>query len=249
MDRSHRLPHQPGRPLRLPQPVPHHIAATPDTPVQFSFVCFDPTHFAGGTGSALSHILVQIASARTYRFPSEDTDWAPLVASILHELADPAPFHHERASALLADLLVRLYRTSVSADAHHPEVPDAVRAIVATIDRDPTQPFRIEDAAREAGLSRTLFTRYFRTHTGTSAVQYVQSARIRLAMRLFAEETATVAEVAWRSGIPNTAHFHRLFQRHLAMTHRAFRELVRRTGAYPPILDVRPVDSSATPSV
>jgi AraC-like DNA-binding protein len=83
--------------------------------------------------------------------------------------------------------------------------------VTDAIDAEPGAPWRLDDLAALAGLSRYHFIRVFRRATGQSPHGYVTTRRIGLARRLLGRGERP-AEVAVACGFADQAHLTRLFR-------------------------------------
>ena len=73
--------------------------------------------------------------------------------------------------------------------------------------------WQLEELAREAGLSRTLFAERFKAITGQTPMQYVAHWRMQKAKRLLEDSTASVEQIAGRIGYDSVAAFGRAFKK------------------------------------
>lgn len=70
------------------------------------------------------------------------------------------------------------------------------------------QPWRLEDMARECGLSRTRFSHYCRLLTNATPAQHLRRLRLRKAALLIRENPArSVTEIAFSCGFASSQHF------------------------------------------
>lgn len=70
------------------------------------------------------------------------------------------------------------------------------------------QPWRLEDMARECGLSRTRFAHYCRLLTNATPAQHLRRLRLRRAAQLIREAPArSVTEIAFACGFGSSQHF------------------------------------------
>jgi YesN/AraC family two-component response regulator len=102
--------------------------------------------------------------------------------------------------------------TSMSAPrvaAGHPNIHRALTFIVEHFAEDIT----LEDAARQAGLSRFHFCRLFRRETGWTFLEYLHQFRVRRAQALLADRYVRITEVAYTVGFSDLSHFDRTFRR------------------------------------
>jgi AraC-like DNA-binding protein len=108
--------------------------------------------------------------------------------------------------------------------------------IVQAIERLRTefdQPLRMEDVAREVGMSVSGFHQNFRSVTGMSPLQFQKRLRLQEARRLMLGEDLDAASTAYRVGYDDASHFSR--------------EYKRLFGA-PPVRDVERLRATATPT-
>lgn len=96
--------------------------------------------------------------------------------------------------------------------------------ICTWLDEHLSQEADLDGIAAEFGLSRSLLTRSFRLHTGTSIVHYVNGRRLeKAALLLTASKEQSITEVAFDSGFSNLSNFHRLFKAAYGFTPAEFR--------------------------
>ncbi len=88
--------------------------------------------------------------------------------------------------------------------------------IVEAIERlrnDFDQPLRIEDIARELGMSVSGFHHHFRAVTAMSPLQFQKQLRLQEARRLMLGEGLDAASAGYRVGYSNASHFTREYKR------------------------------------
>ena len=81
----------------------------------------------------------------------------------------------------------------------------------------PGDKWRLEDLAREAGLSRTVFAERFKALTGRSPMHYVTEWRLQKAKRLLGDTGASMDWVAAQVGYDSVAAFGRVFKKQLGV--------------------------------
>ncbi len=90
--------------------------------------------------------------------------------------------------------------------------PRLAKAIYAMHQR-PGVNWKVEDLAREAGLSRSLFAERFLAATGTTPARYLTELRMRLAVQYITHEGQALETVAFSLGYQSLAAFSRAFKR------------------------------------
>jgi AraC-like DNA-binding protein len=79
--------------------------------------------------------------------------------------------------------------------------------------RDFDRPLRIEDVAREAGMSVSGFHHHFRAVTAMSPLQFQKRMRLQEARRLMLAEDLDAASAGYRVGYGDASHFTREYKR------------------------------------
>ncbi len=89
---------------------------------------------------------------------------------------------------------------------------DPVEAAKRFVDDHLAEPFDVGDLSREAGLSRSHFTRLFRDREGVSPWDYVLTRRVHRARELLEQGTGP-SDAALESGFYDQSHLTRIFRR------------------------------------
>lgn len=76
-----------------------------------------------------------------------------------------------------------------------------------------TEPMRVTDLARQAGLSVSAFHRTFHAVTGSSPLQFQKQLRLQTARQLLLSGKGTVSQVAFDVGYESAAQFNREYRR------------------------------------
>jgi len=76
-----------------------------------------------------------------------------------------------------------------------------------------TEPMRVDDLARRAGLSISAFHRTFRAVTGSSPLQFQKQLRLQTARQLLAAGGSSVAQIAFEVGYESATQFNREYRR------------------------------------
>jgi AraC-like DNA-binding protein len=84
---------------------------------------------------------------------------------------------------------------------------------IERIRKDFDQPLRIEELAREFGMSVSSFHHHFRALTAMSPLQFQKQLRLQEARRLMLSEGLDAASAGYRVGYSNASHFTREYRR------------------------------------
>ncbi|MGN6131909.1 MAG: helix-turn-helix domain-containing protein, partial [Nocardioidaceae bacterium] len=94
-------------------------------------------------------------------------------------------------------------------------------------------PLTVDDLAARAAMSRRTFTRRFRSHLGTSPLQWLLDQRTLLAQRLLESTDLPVETVAHRAGFGSAVSLRAHFPRALGTTPSGYRSTFSRREAAP----------------
>lgn len=75
-----------------------------------------------------------------------------------------------------------------------------------------SRPIRVEDMAREAGLSASHFAQLFKQTIGLSPMQFVMNYRVEQAKKKLAQHDTALIDIALSCGFSDQAHFSRQFK-------------------------------------
>lgn len=84
---------------------------------------------------------------------------------------------------------------------------------IECIRRNFDQPLRIEQLARESGMSVSGFHHYFKAVTGMTPLQFQKQLRLQEARRLMIGENLPAIDAAYRVGYQDASHFNREYKR------------------------------------
>lgn len=94
---------------------------------------------------------------------------------------------------------------------------------------EPDRPWRLEDLARAAAMSRTGFALRFREVVGVPPLTYLLGWRMSLAARSLRQDGAPVATLARSVGYSGESSFSNAFKRVMGVSPRTYRDAARRT--------------------
>jgi AraC-like DNA-binding protein len=91
--------------------------------------------------------------------------------------------------------------------------PHRISEAIERFRREFNQPLRIEDVARDVGMSVSGFHHHFRALTAMSPLQFQKHLRLQEARRLMLGEGLDAASAGYRVGYSNPSHFTREYKR------------------------------------
>jgi AraC-like DNA-binding protein len=156
--------------------------------------------------------------------PVKAIDVSPLDAGLLDavvrlvRLPDSPPIEARFLAPLIKrEIVYRLLRGEQGNRLHHiAALGGYTHRIIEAIERlreDFNQPLRIEDMARELGMSVSGFHHHFKAVTAMTPLQFQKQIRLQEARRLMLGEDLDAASAGYRVGYGDVSHFTREYKR------------------------------------
>jgi AraC-like DNA-binding protein len=186
------------------------------------------------SGGLLADVLPPRIHVRAATAQATVLRW--LLSQLVREQAEELPGARV-ASAQLAQLIfVQILRAHLEASG--PLAAGWLRALgdrriapaLRLMHGDPGRPWRLEDLAKAAAMSRTTFALHFRTVAGVAPLTYLTEWRMRLAERALREENVPVAVLAQSFGYTSESAFSNAFKRVTGNAPKRYRTAVRAGG-------------------
>lgn len=98
-----------------------------------------------------------------------------------------------------------------------------MKAMLAYIHRNYSEPISVSDLADAANISSTECFRCFSELSETTPVEYVNQYRLLQASQLLLDTDQSIAEICFSTGFGSTSYFTKQFKRRYGMTPRAYR--------------------------
>lgn len=223
-----RLTLEPERAILIVPGAQHRLLCMGVEPAELKVVCLT----AEDTMNYLSPVQVeQLARARGQGFAMSEGGMGNLPAGALVKLIPEGEGVASPRELLMVWSVISLLLAAQMPEQPHvtdekPLQHSRVRAICVWLDEHLEQETNLDAIAAEFGLSRSLLTRIFRRHTGTSIVHYINARRLEKAAALLTGSRQTsITEAALESGFANLSHFHRRFKAAFGLTPAEFRRV------------------------
>jgi len=94
-----------------------------------------------------------------------------------------------------------------------PQLPTGLQRALRYLEASFNAPVRLDDVAREAGMSVSCFARYLKKQTGMSFTAYLNSMRVAKARELLRTSSDSMLQIALACGFGNQSHFNRVFRK------------------------------------
>lgn len=191
-------------------------AATPEEPYLGVVIHLDP--------ALVSSVMVETGHAATDAQSSvKALDVSPLDAGLLESVVRLLRVANDpRDARFLSPLIMRelVYRLLLGAQGgrlrHLTVLGGSAHRIASAINRIRTefdQPLRVEDVARDIGMSPSSFHQHFKTVTAMSPLQFQKQLRLQEARRLLLAEDLDAASAGFRVGYDDASYFNREYKK------------------------------------
>ena len=205
----------------------HRLIFKKDQSADLKFVCVTAQ-------DALEYLSpVQVALLESLRnsgcSSTDHSTEVPLLAELVKLIPEGSVVGNRR-ELLLVWSVISLLLASYAQDGC-PEIDGSLRQhrnrmqdVCAWLDGNLDRESNLNEIAAAFGLSRSLLTRTFRRHTGTSIVHYVNARCLEKAAGLLtASKEKSITQAALESGFSNLSNFHRRFKAAYGFTPAEFR--------------------------
>lgn len=145
---------------------------------------------------------------------------------LIKESAEAHPLRKEMVSFLLGQLLVYIRRSLPQPQAD-PQDLELVWRITHLFETRFSEPWQLEDLAKEYGISVSGLCHRFKTVTGSAVMAYLQDCRLASAKALLSGTDLPIGKIVEDCGFSDSSNFSRSFKSRLGMTPSEFRKLCR----------------------
>ena len=101
-----------------------------------------------------------------------------------------------------------------------------VKNVISYIRLKYSEPVKIDQIALSLGLNRSYLTRLFKDATGYSLQEYLITYRMKMAVKLLADESLSINQIAANVGYTDTFTFSKAFKRHFGKSPSEYRSAV-----------------------
>lgn len=157
----------------------------------------------------------------SYLFIANGKDFLRSLEKILEEFSTQKMYYREKSSALLKDLLVELYRYSISPASGS---TTAISQILDYIKDNYNKPLDNIMLAAMSGYHKNYLNRLFIKHTGTSMHKYILNIRINEAKKLLLTTEHSLTDISEKVGFNSNTHFSSYFKQVIGVSPLEFRK-------------------------
>lgn len=148
------------------------------------------------------------------------------VAEILDETKRKEDGYEIAVSLLIKKIVLTLLRgdsRKLLSFRHNAELL-RMKPVLDYIEENITQKLQVEEASRVANVSYYYFVKYFKKVFGLSFLEYVNYKKIKRAERILLTNDISVSQVGESVGMPNMAHFYKVFKKYNDCSPNEFRK-------------------------
>lgn len=140
-----------------------------------------------------------------------------------HFLSDD-PYSRSAAAAEIYSLLQLVHTQGSQRALLEPREGDVVQQAQAYIEAHYQEAFGVEELARVCHVSAPYLHRLFAVHLNTTPHQALMRRRLIAAKVMLINESASIANIAWKCGFQSASYFSDCFRRNVGMSPRKFRK-------------------------
>lgn len=149
-----------------------------------------------------------------------------LLEALARELDERPPAYRVRARSLLTDVMLSLYRSTLTAEPSASSNGFRLAAVIDYIELNYDDHLDLESLAALMETSPTHLSRIFRKEVGVPLFEYINRTRIRRACSLLRRTGLSVTRIAVDVGYNNVSFFNRYFRRIMRCSPREYRRQV-----------------------
>lgn len=177
-------------------------------------------HFSGGFMDA-SILPLEVLTIRQVEQQAVRERIYQAFLRILSDSRERGAYWHELCLGALREILMLLAKQQTSG--FDPRIEETLYMLAQRMQES----IRVEELARNVGLSASRLSHLFKENTGESIVEALNRMRIKQAALLLAHTDRNATEAAHDVGFQNYNHFTRQFRKYIGMTPSEFSQSVR----------------------
>lgn len=152
------------------------------------------------------------------------------VLDIHREMNEKKPGYEIAVNMLINRVILTLFRADTKQYMQTEMHPDLMRLnpVIDWIEHNTSDKLSVEKACTLANMSYYYFVKYFKKVMGMTFTDYVHYKKIKKAERILLTENISVSAVGEKIGMPNMAHFYKVFKKFNACSPNEFRQAMQR---------------------
>ncbi len=191
-------------------------------PLDYIVLQFDLEHFFDQSTIAYIRYFTETRlplSQANYMFKENQAvqqQAASCIRQILQEATRKETGYELAVSLLIKQILLLLLRNDNRQVLARQDNFDRLRLkpVLDYVEQHLTDRIQVEEVCKIANMSYYYFVKYFKKTIGLSFTEYVNYRKIKWAERILLTKDLSISEVGERIGMPNMAHFYKMFKKH-----------------------------------
>lgn len=141
---------------------------------------------------------------------------ATCIKGILEEASRKETGYELAVSILIKQILLLLLRGDTRKMLVEQDNFDKIRLkpVLDYVENHLTDRIQVEEVCKIANMSYYYFVKYFKKTIGLSFTEYVNYRKVKWAERILLTKDMSISEVGERIGMPNMAHFYKMFKKY-----------------------------------
>ncbi|MGO4185275.1 helix-turn-helix domain-containing protein [Paenibacillus sp. TAF43_2] len=138
------------------------------------------------------------------------------IHQLLHETTHKEAGYELAVSVLVKQILLLLLRNDSRKVLIEQDNFERIRLkpVLDYIENHLTDRIQVEEVCKIANMSYYYFVKYFKKTIGLSFTEYVNYRKVKWAERILLTKDLSISEVGERIGMPNMAHFYKMFKKY-----------------------------------
>lgn len=129
-----------------------------------------------------------------------------------------------RLEKLFFLLFQNVFKKKENLEEQKQEAIENIKIVVDYIQENYQNPLNIQELAGLLHFSEPYFMRFFKKHTGTTCVDFINGYRLNKSIELLGGTGLSIMEIAMQVGMHNISYFNRLFKKKYQMTPKEYRK-------------------------
>ncbi|MWC28574.1 helix-turn-helix domain-containing protein [Paenibacillus sp. MMS18-CY102] len=192
------------------------------SPLDYIVLQFDLEQFFDGSTIPFMRYFAEAQnplSQANYIFrenPQVRQEAADCIRAILREATDKQIGYEIAVSMLIKQLLLIVLRNDTRNVLSEQDDFDRarLRPVLTFVEDHLTDRIQVEEVCKLANMSYYYFVKFFKKSIGLSFTEYVNYRKIKWAERILLTKDLSISEVGERIGMPNMAHFYKMFRKY-----------------------------------
>ncbi|EFM08840.1 transcriptional regulator, AraC family [Paenibacillus curdlanolyticus YK9] len=192
------------------------------SPLNYIVLQFDLEQFFDGSTIPFMRYFAEAQnplSQANYIFrenPQVRQEAADCIRAILREATDKQIGYEIAVSMLIKQLLLIVLRNDTRNVLSEQDDFDRarLRPVLTFVENHLTDRIQVEEVCKLANMSYYYFVKFFKKSIGLSFTEYVNYRKIKWAERILLTKDLSISEVGERIGMPNMAHFYKMFRKY-----------------------------------